>query len=315
MRGASLAETNALVAVLEQKSFTKAAKLLGLSTPRVSDMVRSLEERLGVRLVERTTRSVAPTTAGERLLERLRPVLDEYQAALDSTNEFRSKPAGMLRLTAVPPAADLVLEEVVPRFLALYPEIDIEISIDASPIDIVAERFDAGIRTGEYLAHDMIAVRICREMHFVVVAAAAYLARRGEPKTPQDLAGHDCIRVRLPSGAFVPWRFRIKRRIVEVHAEVRLAVNSGKFAVRGAIEGVGLLQAPFEYVRVDLAAGRLVTVLDDWAPPPLEGLFLYYPSRRQIRPALKALVDFLRVLARDGDRASTASSVKTKVEI
>jgi len=185
MRGASLAETNALVAVLEQKSFTKAAKLLGLSTPRVSDMVRSLEERLGVRLVERTTRSVAPTTAGERPLERLRPVLDEYQAALDSTNEFRGKPAGMLRLTAVPPAADLVLEEAVPRFLALYPEINVEISIDASPIDIVAERFDAGIRAGEYLAQDMIAVRICREMHFVVVAAPAYLARRGEPKSPQ----------------------------------------------------------------------------------------------------------------------------------
>jgi len=294
MRGASLAETNALVAVLEQKSFTKAAKLLGLSTPRVSDMVRSLEERLGVRLVERTTRSVAPTAAGERLLERLRPVLEEYQAALDSTNEFRSKPAGMLRLTAVPPAADLILEQAMPRFLALYPEINIEVSIDASPIDIVAERFDAGIRTGEHLAHDMIAVRICGEMHFVAVAAPAYLARRGEPKTPQDLAAHDCVRIRLPSGAFVPWRFRIKRRIVEVHAQVRLAVNNGRFAVQAAIEGVGLLQAPLNYVKADLASGRLVTVLEDWSPPPLDGMFLYYPGRRQIRPALKALADFFR---------------------
>jgi len=257
-------------------------------------MVRCLEERLGVRLVERTTRSVAPTAAGERLLERLRPALDEYQAALESTNEYRNNPAGTLRLSAPPPAADLVLEVVVPRFLALYPEIDVDISIDASPIDIVAERFDAGIRTGEHLAHDMIAVRICREMHFVVVAAAAYLARRGEPKTPQDLAGHDCIRVRLPSGAFVPWRLRMKRRTVEVHAERRLAVNDGRFAVRAAIEGVGLLQAPLDYVRAGLAAGRLVTVLDDWAPPPLDGMFLYYPSRRQIRPALKALVDFFR---------------------
>ena len=294
MRGASLAESGALVAVLEQKSFTKAAKLLGLSTPRVSDMVRSLEERLGVRLVERTTRSVAPTAAGERLLERLRPALDEYQAALESTNEFRNIPTGILRLSVPPPAADLVLEEAIPRFLALYPEINVEISVDASPIDIVAERFDAGIRTSEYLAHDMIAVRICREMHFVVVAAPAYLARRGEPKTPQDLAGHDCIRVRLPSGAFVPWRLRMKRRTVEVHAERRLAVNDGRFAVRAAIEGVGLLQAPLDYVRADLAAGRLVTVLDDSAPPSLDGMFLYYPSRRQIRPALKALVDFFR---------------------
>ncbi len=298
MRGASLAETSALVAVLEQKSFTKAGKLLGLSTPRVSDMVRCLEERLGVRLVERTTRSVAPTAAGERLLERLRPALDEYQAALESTNEYRNNPAGTLRLSAPPPAADLVLEVVVPRFLALYPEIDVDISIDASPIDIVAERFDAGIRSGEHLAHDMIAMRIGGEMQLVLVAAPSYLARRGEPKAPQDLAGHDCIRVRLPSGAFVPWRLRMKRRNVEVHAERRLAVNDGRFAVRAAIEGVGLLQAPLDYVRADLAVGRLVTVLDEWAPPPLDGMFLYYPSRRQIRPALKALVDFFREVGR-----------------
>ena len=294
MRGATLAETSALVAVLEQKSFTKAAKLLGLSTPRVSDMVRSLEESLGVRLVERTTRSVAPTAAGERLLERLRPALDEYQAALESANEFRNRPAGTLRLSVPPPAADLILEEAIPRFLTLYPEINVEISIDASQIDIVAERFDAGIRIGEYLADDMIAARIGREMVLVLVAAPAYLARRGEPKTPHDLAGHDCIRVRLPSGAFVPWRLRMKRRTVEVHAERRLAVNNGRFAVRAAIEGVGLLQAPLDYVRTDLAAGRLVTVLDDWAPPPLDGMFLYYPSRRQVRPALKALLDFFR---------------------
>jgi len=234
----------------------------------------------------------------ERLLERLRPALDEYQAALESTNEYRNNPAGTLRLSAPPPAADLVLEVVVPRFLALYPEIDVDISIDASPIDIVAERFDAGIRTGEHLAHDMIAVRIGGEMQLVLVAAPSYLARRGEPKAPQDLAGHDCIRVRLPSGAFVPWRLRMKRRNVEVHAERRLAVNDGRFAVRAAIEGVGLLQAPLDYVRADLAVGRLVTVLDEWAPPPLDGMFLYYPSRRQIRPALKALVDFFREVGR-----------------
>ena len=226
----SIAKTSALVTVLEQKSFTKAGKVLGLSTPRVSDMVRSLEERLGVRLVERTTRSVAPTAAGERLLERLRPALHEYQAALESASEFRNNPAGTLRLSVPPPAADLVLEEALPRFLALYPEINVEISIDASPIDIVAERFDAGIRTSEYLAHDMIAVRICREIHFVMVAAPAYLTRRGEPKTPEDLAGHDCIRVPLPSGALVPWRLRMKRRAVEIYAERRLAVNDGRFA-------------------------------------------------------------------------------------
>ena len=186
MRGASLAESSALVAVLEQKSFTKAAKLLGLSTPRVSDMVRSLEERLGVRLVERTTRSVAPTAAGERLLARLRPALDEYQAALESTNEFRNNRAGTLRLSVRPPAADLVLEEAIPRFLALYPEINVEISIDASPIDIVAERFDAGIRTSEYLAarHDRRA-----DLHGDAFCRGRRPRLSRAPRRTQDAAG------------------------------------------------------------------------------------------------------------------------------
>ena len=294
MRGASLAETNALVAVLEQKSFTKAAKQLGLSPPRISDMVRSLEERLGVRLVERTTRSVAPTAAGERLLERLRPVLDEYQAALESTNEFRGKPAGLLRLTVAPPAADLILEEAIPRFLALYPDIRLEIAVDASLTDIVAGRFDAGIRPGHRLARDMIAVRISKEMPMVVVAAPSYLARRGEPRTPQDLAAHDCIRRHLQSGAYVPWRFRIKRKVSEVHVEGRLAIDDSRIPIRAAVDGMGLLQLPLDYVRAHLESGRLVHVLDDFAPPPIDGFFLYYPSRRQSRPALKAPIDFLR---------------------
>jgi DNA-binding transcriptional LysR family regulator len=182
MREASLAETNVFVAVLEQKSFTKAAKQLGLSPPRVSDMVRSLEDRLGVRLVERTTRSVAPTSAGERLLERLRPVLEEYQAALDSTNEFRAKPAGLLRLNVAPPAADFILADAVPRFLAAYPEISLDISVDAAMADIVAERFDAGIRPGDRVARDMIAVRISDALPVVVVAAPAYPPRTALPK-------------------------------------------------------------------------------------------------------------------------------------
>jgi DNA-binding transcriptional LysR family regulator len=289
------AETSAFVAVVEQKSFTKAAKQLGLSPPRVSELVRQLEERLGVRLVERTTRSVAATAAGERLIERLRPVLDEYQAAFEATNEFRSKPAGLLRLTVAPPAADFVLAPVIPRFLALYPEISLDISVDGTLTDIVTGRFDAGIRPGELVARDMIAVRVSDEMPFVVAAAPAYLKRRGEPKTPQELAAHDCVRLRLPGGGFLPWRFRINRRIVEVHVEGPLIVNgSSAILLNAAIEGAGLLQLPLPYVASELAAGRLVTVLDQWAPPPSEGFFLYYPSRRQTRAALKALVDFLR---------------------
>jgi DNA-binding transcriptional LysR family regulator len=300
MHGPSLAEMNAFVAVLEQKSFTKAAKQLGLSTARVSEMVRNLEERLGVRLVERTTRSVASAAAGERLLERLRPALEDCQAALESTAEFRGKPAGTLRLTVAPNAADFVLAEAIPRFLRLYPEIGLDISVESAlGPDLVAGGFDAGIHAGEFVARDMIAVRVTSEIPIVVAAAPAYLAQRGEPKTPRELAAHDCIRLRLSGGDFYPWRLRIKRRTLEVHVDGRLIVNEPKLAIRSAIEGVGLLQLPLDYLAPELAAGRLVRVLDDWAPPPLVGFFLYYPSRRQSRPALKALVDFLRQARRE----------------
>jgi LysR family transcriptional regulator, regulator of peptidoglycan recycling len=288
------AETAALVAVLEQKSFAKAARQLGLSPPRVSELVRALEERLGVRLVERTTRSVAPTAAGERLAERLRPVLDDYDAALDATNEFRSKPAGTLRLTVAPLAADHVLSQAAPRFLALYPEISLDISVDVAFTDIVAARFDAGIRAGERVERDMIAVRVSDAIPFVVVAAPSYLARRGEPRAPRDLVAHECIRVRLPNGATLPWRLRVKRRTAEAHVQGRLIVNDTNLAIRAALAGTGLLQLPRRHVMSDLAAGRLVTVLDRSAPLPLDGLFLYYPGRRLIRPALKAFADFLR---------------------
>jgi LysR family transcriptional regulator, regulator of peptidoglycan recycling len=290
----SLAETTAFVAVVELKSFAKAAKQLALSPPRVSEMVRKLEERLGVRLVERTTRSVAPTAAGERLLERLRPVLDEYQSALESINQFRGQPTGILRLTAPPPAADLFLGSVVPRFLAQYPEISLELSFNEALIDIVAERFDAGIRIGERVERDMIAVRVTDQLPLVVAGSPAYFARRGKPKSPKDLVAHDCIRIRFASGSYLPWRFRVKRRDLEVHVKGRLVVNSVTVARRAAVGGVGLIQGPPIFIATDLADGRLVTVLDQWAPTPATGFFVYYPSRRQMRPALKALLDFLR---------------------
>lgn len=300
MHGPSLAEMNAFVAVLEQKSFTKAAKQLGLSTARVSEMVRNLEERLGVRLVERTTRSVASATAGQRLLERLRPALEDCQAALESTQEFRGKPAGTLRLTVAPSAADFVLAKAMPLFLTLYPAISLDISVESAlGPDLVTGGFDAGIHAAEFLARDMIAVRVSGEIPIVVAAAPAYLARRGEPKTPRELAAHDCIRLRLSGGAFFPWRFRIKRRTLEVHVDGRIIVNEPKLAIRSAIEGTGLLQLSLDYVAPEVAAGRLVRILDDWAPPPLAGFFLYHPSRRLSRPALKALVDFLRQARRE----------------
>ena len=287
-------ETSALVAVLEQKSFTKAAEQLGLSPARVSELVRNLEERLGVRLVERTTRSVAAAPAGERLSERLRPLLDDYQAALESLNDFRSKPAGPLRLTVAPPAADFVLAPVISRFLSQYPEIRLDISVDRAFVDIVEARFDAGIRPGERIARDMIAVRISDDIPFVAAASSAYVEQHGAPKTPQELTKHACIRFRLPNGALVPWRFGKKRRMFEVQVDGPLTANEPGIAIGAAIDGAGLIQLPLAYVTPELAAGRLVPVLADWAQPRVDAFFLYYSNRRQVRPPLKALVDFLR---------------------
>jgi DNA-binding transcriptional LysR family regulator len=316
LRGPSFAEASALVAVLEQKSFTKAAKQLGLSPPSVSELVRKLEERLGVRLVERTTRAVSPTAAGERLLDRLRAVLDDFQAALESTDEFRDKPAGTVRLTVPPPAANFILAPAMARFLALYPEINLDISVDSSPRDIVAERFDAGIRMGELLARDMIAVRVGDDVQMVVVASPSYIARRGKPGSPRELANHDCIRIRFSGGEFLPWRFRMNRRVVEVQVPGRLVANDNAMLLQAAIEGAGLLRTAQPYAAFSVAAGQLVQVLDEWASPPGDGYYLYYPSRRQMRPALKALVDFLKAERRStagkrGEASSTTASIST----
>ena len=200
------------------------------------------------------------------------------------------------------------------RFHRAHPDVVLDIVINDSLADIVAGRFDAGIRAGERVARDMIAVRVSDEIRSVVVAARAYLERRGEPKTPQELARHDCIRLRLPSGAFFPWHFRINRRVVEVHVEGPLIVNGSTIPLQTALDGVGLVQLPLAYVGAELAAGRLVTVLDQFAPPPSEGFFLYYPSRRQTRAALKALVDFLRDARRGGPaKASPAVSKEPSV--
>jgi DNA-binding transcriptional LysR family regulator len=292
------------LAVLERKSFSKAAEQLGLSPARVSELVRDLEERLEVRLVERTTRSVAATAAGERLVERLRPLLDEYQSAIDSLNDFRSKPAGTLRLTVPPPAADFVLAPVLPRFIAQYPEITLEVSINRAFVDIVATRFDAGIRPGERIARDMIAVRISDEMPFAVAGSAAYLKRYGTPKTPQELTKHACIRVQHASGALVPWRFGKQRRMLEVEVDGPLTSSEPGLAITAAIHGAGLVQLPLPYLAPEFAAGRLVTVLADWVQPRIDAFFLYYPSRRQVRPPLKAFTDFLRETYRRPSGAS-----------
>lgn len=293
MTGPSLDEISVFVTVLDQKSFAGAAKQLGISPPRVSELVRTLEERLGVRLVERTTRSVAATEAGERLRTQLRSLLEDYQAALDSMSDFREKPAGTLRLTVATPAAHFVIAPAIARFLATYPEITLEVSANNRLVDIVSERYDAGIRPGSRLEKDMIAVRLTDDINVIHVASPDYLARKGTPLNPDDLADHNCVRFRLPNG-MLPWRFRARDEQIERHFTGNLVVDDLILGVRAAIDGVGVLQVLPHYVAREIAEGRLVTVLEDWAPPPVEGLHIYYPSRRQIRPALKVFVDFLR---------------------
>jgi DNA-binding transcriptional LysR family regulator len=293
MRGPELAELNAFVTVAEQRSFAKAAVQLGISRSRLSETVRGLEEGLGVRLLNRTTRSVAPTAAGERLLARIRPLLDDFDAVLDSINAFRDKPTGLLRLTVAPPVANFMLAPLLSRFLAQYPAIDLEISVDAALTDIVAGRFDAGIRAGERVERDMVAVRIGEEIQSVVVAAPDYLARHPRPTTPRELSMHNCIHFRFPSGVMVPWLFEKRAKQVEVAVAGRLTVNDPELAIRAALDGVGVLYTALGYAAPDIRTGRLVSLLEDWRPRST-AIFLYYSSRRQVPVPLQAFIDFLR---------------------
>ena len=293
MRAPELTEMNAFVAVAERRSFAKAAVQLGISRSRLSETIRGLEGRLGVRLLNRTTRSVAPTAAGERLLARMRPLLDDFAAVLDSINAFRDKPAGLLRVTVPPPVASFMLAPLLSRFLAQYPAIDLEISVDAALTDIVSGRFDAGMRAGERVERDMIAVRIGEVIRGVVVAAPAYLARHPQPTTPRDLETHSCIRFRFPSGVIVPWEFEKKGKKMEVAVEGRLTVNDPDLAIKAALDGVGVLYTGLGYAAADIKAGRLVPLLEDWRTPSA-AIFLYYPSRRQVPVPLQAFIEFLR---------------------
>jgi DNA-binding transcriptional LysR family regulator len=284
---------NAFVTVAQRCSFAKAAVQLGISRSRLSETIRGLEDSLGVRLLNRTTRSVAPTAAGERLLARLRPLLDDFDTVLESINAFRDKPAGLLRLTVLPPAANLMLAPLLSRFLAQYPAIDLEISVDAALTDFVAGRFDAGIRPGERVERDMIAVRIGEEMRGVLVAAPDYLVRHPRPTSPRDLEAHSCIRFRFPSGMIAPWQFEKKGKQVEVAVEGRLTVNDEELAIRAAVDGVGVLYTALGYAAPEIKAGRLVPLLEDWRPRSA-AIFLYYPSRRQMPLPLQAFIEFLR---------------------
>jgi DNA-binding transcriptional LysR family regulator len=298
MRGTHFAALSAFVVVAELTSFTKAAKRLGLSTATLSQAVRGLEDRLGVRLLNRTTRSVALTDAGERLLGQVRPLLDEFDAAVESVNAFRTRPAGHLRLTVPPPVSRFMLGPVLARFLAQYPEISIEVSVDSRLTDIVAERFDAGVRRANIITRDMTTVRMTDDMRNVTVASPHYLARHGRPQTPHDLEGHNCIRLRLPSGGLIPWQFHVDGKPVEFDVAGSVVVNDADLMVSAALEGIGVTYIFEEYVAPLVADGRLVSLLDQFLLPAKDGFFLFYPSRPETSAALKAFVEFLRTSLR-----------------
>jgi DNA-binding transcriptional LysR family regulator len=228
------------------------------------------------------------------MLTRLRPLFDEFEAAVDSVNAFRDRPTGQLRITVPPPAASFVLAPLLARFVAQYPEIVLEVSADPALTDIVVSRYDAGIRLGHRVARDMIAMRVTDDLRVVVVASPDYLARHPRPAKPQDLHAHNCIRLRFPSGAFLPWRFAIGGKVVEIDVEGTLIANEAGLLVQAALGGAGVLYVLGEFAAPMIANGQLVPLLEAWMPPPHEGFFLYYPSRRQNLASLCALIDFLR---------------------
>ncbi|KRB23329.1 MULTISPECIES: LysR family transcriptional regulator [Mesorhizobium] len=290
----NLNELTAFLAVAREKSFTRAAAQLGVSQSALSHTVRALEERLGVRLLTRTTRSVSPTEAGERLVRSVGPRLDEIETELAALSALREKPAGTIRVTAGEHAADAVLWPAISRLLPDYPDIRVEIIVDYGLTDIVAERYDAGVRLGEQVAYDMIAVRIGPDMRMAVVGSPAYFARRPKPRTPQDLTTHNCINLRLPTyGGLYAWEFEKAGRELKVRVEGQLIFNTAGLRMNAVLAGLGLAYLPEDQVKAQLTDGRLVRVLADWCPP-FPGYHLYYPSRRQATPAFSLLVDALR---------------------
>ena len=303
MRKIGFAEMNAFVAIAERSSFAKAAIHLGTSRSALSETIRGLEEKLGVRLLNRTTRSVALTEVGERLLAELRPALDSFEAAVESVNVFRDKPGGHLRLTVPRPAAKTVIEPILSKFLTTYPAISLEIVTDSALTDIVRDRFDAGIRPGHRVGRDMIALRIGEDARPTVVASPDYLRRHSMPKVPADLQSHNCIRLRFASGAMQPWVFEKRGKSMEVVVKGSLIVSDGDLSIRAALDGVGIARLPQSAICTHIAKKRLVALLEDWTPRSV-GFYLYYPSRRQVPAALKAFIDFIKAQS----RATTASN-------
>jgi len=297
-------DLTAFLAVARARSFTRAAAKLGVSQSALSHTVRALETRLGLRLLSRTTRSVAPTEAGERLLRTVGPRFDEIDAELASLGELRVKPSGTIRITAGEHAAETILWPTLAKLLPDNPEIHVEIVADSGLVDIVKERFDAGVRLGEQVARDMIAVRIGPDLRMAVVGAPSYFERRPKPRNPEDLTAHSCINSRLPTyGGLYAWEFAKGGREVKARVDGQLVFNTLALRIEAALAGFGLTYAMEDRVRDHIAAGRLMHVLADWSPP-FSGYHLYYPSSRQPTAAFALLVDALRWRESAGRRKS-----------
>jgi len=280
--------------VARERSFTRAAAKLGISQPALSRAMRNLEERLGVRLLARTTRSVSATEAGEHLLQVIAPRFEEIDTELALLADFRDKPAGRLRITAGEHAAITVLQPVLAKILPDHPDINIEVTVDYGLTDIVAEGYDAGVRLGEQVAKDMIAVRIGPDVRMAVVGSPGYLARHPRPRTPRDLTRHNCITIRLPTyGGIFPWEFEKKGEELKVRVEGQLVFNNIAMRLDAALNGLGLAYMPEDLVQTHITEGRLVRLLADWCPS-FPGYHLYYPSRRQTSSAFTLLRDALR---------------------
>jgi DNA-binding transcriptional LysR family regulator len=294
MQRRTLDDLLAFLAVGRERSFTKAAAKLGVSQSALSHTVRELETRLGVRLLTRTTRSVAPTEAGERLLQTLGPSFDEIDTQLAAISELREKPAGTIRITATEYATNAVLLPKLAKLLRAHPDIKLEIISDYGLADIVAQRFDAGVRNGEQVAKDMIAVRIGPDARMAVVGAPSYFRNRSEPSKPQELVAHNCINLRLPThGGLYAWEFEKGRREVRVRVDGQLIFNTTSQMLNAALAGLGLTYVPEKLVQPYISKGRLKRVLEDWCAP-YPGYHLYYPSRRQPSAAFTLLVEALR---------------------
>ena len=297
MPRANVNDLQAFLAIARERSFTRAAAKLGVSQSALSHTIRGLEARLGLRLLSRTTRRVAPTEAGERLLRNVGPRFDEIEVELDALSELRDKPAGTIRITSGEHAAEAILWPKLAKLLPAYPDIKVEIICEMGLTDIVAERYDAGVRFGEQVAKDMIAVRIAPDMRMAAVAAPSYFAQRAAPRKPQDLVGHSCINIRLPTyGGLYVWEFEKGGRELKVRVEGQLVFNRLALIAAAALAGCGIAYVPEDVVAPHVAKGRLRRVLEDWCAP-FPGYHLYYPSRRQSSAAFALVVDALRYRA------------------